>query len=273
LTLLVGIRCSTGIVLAADGAATLGDVGRPYTARQPIEKLAKLGDHSILALCGFVGLSQEVTLAIRVMLGEWEDPRRERKTPPELEELEFRKRLRGAFATRHGLAVHQAAVAHGHPGLRVPLQSLPSCGGFLATVLDGSPRLFQIEEAGIEEIDKRLPGLSKGSGATSADPFLAMVRRVAWREQVPTIEQGLCAAFWTVRHVIDTSTGGVAEPIQIWSMTVQDGKAEIIEHSDTDLIAFSAAVEQAEGAIRAVFSSPLTEHSPPTPPEPMKAVT
>ena len=43
MTLIVGIKCSDGIVVAADGAATLGSFGQ-QTAKQPVKKLCFIGD-------------------------------------------------------------------------------------------------------------------------------------------------------------------------------------------------------------------------------------
>ena len=58
MTLILGIRCTDGIVLGADGSATLGALGT-YTARQQsVKKLRIVRDKIVFGLSGPVGLGQ-----------------------------------------------------------------------------------------------------------------------------------------------------------------------------------------------------------------------
>ena len=58
MTLIIGIKCSDGVVLGADGAATFGSLGRE-TIRQPVtRKLEILGGRIVVGVSGPAGLGQ-----------------------------------------------------------------------------------------------------------------------------------------------------------------------------------------------------------------------
>ena len=59
MTLIVGAKCSDGVVLGADGAATLGDpaLGQ-QTVIQPVHKLKTLQGRMVMGVSGAVGLGQ-----------------------------------------------------------------------------------------------------------------------------------------------------------------------------------------------------------------------
>ena len=57
MTLIIGIKCEGGIVMGADGAATLGCMGT-HTVVQECKKLQLLCNSIILGVSGSVGLAQ-----------------------------------------------------------------------------------------------------------------------------------------------------------------------------------------------------------------------
>src|SRR2546422_9388274 len=57
MTLIVGILCVDGVVMAADGAATYGTLGQ-QTMRQPMKKLEILAGSVIAGVSGTTGLAQ-----------------------------------------------------------------------------------------------------------------------------------------------------------------------------------------------------------------------
>src|ERR1041384_917694 len=57
MTLIIGIRCSNGIVIGSDGAATLSALGQP-TATQPTPKLDIFDHKVIVGVSGPFGLGQ-----------------------------------------------------------------------------------------------------------------------------------------------------------------------------------------------------------------------
>src|SRR5689334_4651389 len=59
MTLIVGIKCSDGIVVGADGAATFGALGQ-QTIRQNVHKLTILSHKVIVGVSGPIGLGQRI---------------------------------------------------------------------------------------------------------------------------------------------------------------------------------------------------------------------
>lgn len=57
MTVVIGLKCSQGIILGSDGAATLGSMGL-RTIVQPTTKLSLIENKAIFGFSGQVGLSQ-----------------------------------------------------------------------------------------------------------------------------------------------------------------------------------------------------------------------
>lgn len=78
MTLIVGIKCSDGIVLGADGAATYGVLGQ-QTIRQPVKKLKILESCIVVGVSGPIGLGQRLTATVEEL---WQNKKLSGKTPP-----------------------------------------------------------------------------------------------------------------------------------------------------------------------------------------------
>ena len=66
---------------------------------------------------------------------------------------------------------------------------------------------------------------SMGSGQAIADPFLGLMRKVFWKNGMPTLTDGVFAAIWTLQHTIDVNPGGVNGPIHMATLRSEGGKA------------------------------------------------
>jgi hypothetical protein len=49
--------------------------------------------------------------------------------------------------------------------------------------------------------------VSMGSGQPLADPFLAFVKRVLWKDQTPTVDAAKIGVYWALSHTIDCASG------------------------------------------------------------------
>src|SRR5437867_6343588 len=58
MTLVVGIKCSDGVVVAADSAATMGDGFTRTIGQQEVTKVHQLGQGGIFAATGSIGIAQ-----------------------------------------------------------------------------------------------------------------------------------------------------------------------------------------------------------------------
>jgi hypothetical protein len=95
--------------------------------------------------------------------------------------------------------------------------------------------LFQFnQQCSPEEATDDLPFVSIGSGQTIADPFLAFLRRLFWKNRPPSLSEGILAVIWTLYHTILINPGGVADPKQVVTL----------EKSDDDFVARELSSEE-----------------------------
>lgn len=82
--------------------------------------------------------------------------------------------------------------------------------------------------------------VSMGSGQALADPFLAFVSRVFWKNETPTVKSAKLGVYWVLDHTIKCAPGGVGEPIKLavlkkdkhWNASlIEDGELEEIAES------------------------------------------
>jgi len=86
----------------------------------------------------------------------------------------------------------------------------------VALPVQDEPHLLQFNhQCQPEEASKSLPFLAIGSGQSTADPFLAFIRRVFWPNAEPRLKDGIFAIAWALDYSIKAQPGGIADPIQI----------------------------------------------------------
>lgn len=240
MTLIVGIKCSDGIVLGADGAATLGVMGQT-TARQTAKKLNILFGSVVLGVSGPVGLAQRFEAEIEAL---WDSKKFSGKKPHEaaviIREVLWRHVEPEIKAARTAMTLISPAVA---------AQSA-ICSAVVALPISKSPCLFQFnQQCSPEQATEQLPFVAIGSGQTIADPFLAFIRRIFWPDKSPTIGDGIFAAVWTARHAIQTAPGGIGDPIQIITIKQSQGNWCANELAPQELQEHEEAVRAAEVAL------------------------
>jgi hypothetical protein len=131
------------------------------------------------------------------------------------------------------------------------------CKSLVAFPVAQKPCLFQFDFNGApERATSELPFVALGSGQGIADPFLALLRRLLWPKEEPTLAEGRFAAVWTIDHVRRTNPGGVGGDVQLASLDSSPGKmptvtvateSAINEHLQSVELAEAAIVEQIRG--------------------------
>lgn len=87
------------------------------------------------------------------------------------------------------------------------------CFTMIGLPISRKPVLLQFDhQCAPEEATRELPFIALGSGQAIADPFLAFLREIFWKDKEPSIGDGVFAATWTLLHSIRTAPGGIAEP-------------------------------------------------------------
>ncbi len=179
MTLIVGVKCSDGIVMGADGAATSGTMGTQTIRQQVRKKLKIVADSIVVGTSGPVGLGQRFADEVET---HW-------KTG-----LLFRDEINQAYRTSAGLMTFLRGHFWKHIDLEIQIaraasQVLPlnlTMVDALATTLIaipvpnvGAPSLSHFDpQAFPEEASDDLPFFAVGSGQLIADPFLAFMRRL-----------------------------------------------------------------------------------------------
>ena len=220
MTLIIGIKCSDGVVMGADSAATLGTATGLSTVIQHINKLHILQGHMVMGVSGQVGLAQ---LYLDQIDGLWKN----KKLGINVDLPQVQREIRNA--------IYQDAL----PAMQAAQVSAPLLGPDRAFILantaslialpvggpTGRPELVQFNHIGqAEAATSDLPYVAIGSGQQIADPFLAFLRRVFWPKTLPDLINGILAVTWTLIHVIDVNPGGVSEPIQLAVLEKSKGK-------------------------------------------------
>lgn len=226
MTLIVGIRCSDGVVLASDSAATYGTGYQSTIGQQHVTKIHVIRDRVLFCSTGAIGVAQLLI--------------------DRIESLHDDKKLGGsnpiAVMRTLGQAIAQEVVDFfrasqasaqlvGTQAAAVPI----ICKCLVALPVGRQPHLFQFNEVGVpEQASDELPFVALGSGQPIADPFLAFLKRVLWKDRQPTLPEGRFGASWTVRHAIQTNPGGVGGKLQLLSLAT-DGKGKPqIERLDSE---------------------------------------
>jgi hypothetical protein len=200
-TIIVGVKCTDGVVIGADSMATSS--AGPHRLIQIIsnDKINIVGGKIIIACTGSVGLSQRFHGVVKAA---WDPPKKLFQKP-------MAECLREVAR-----ATLQDFDQTGVPRLP-PQQGGLQFGALMGVVLDGTSQLIEFGSLDFQpEIRKdNLHFVSMGSGQVLADPFLAFVSRVLWGGQPPDDRMGSFGLYWVLSHTIQYAPGGVGRPIKI----------------------------------------------------------
>ena len=215
MTLIVGIKCKEGIVVAADSRVTMGALGQSTTG-QDITKLEIPHDGVIVGISGPVGLGQRMMASLS---SSWEQ-----FMGSKTDILKARNQIGSLMWTQIEPEMKKAAVAIQVLGQQVAMQS-SVCSSLIALPIQGQPVLLQYDhQCSSEEATLGLPFASIGLGQKWADPFLAFLKRSLWNDgPPPKVSDGALAAIWTIEHVIQViPVGGVGGSVAVATLSKHD---------------------------------------------------
>lgn len=240
MTLIVGVRCSEGVVIGADSAATLGALGQ-QTVRQDCDKIEVVRDRVLVAVSGPLGLAQR-------FVGEV--ARRWAAQKLSGESWEVMGKLRSAFAPHieEEMRAAQAAL----PVIGATALTSAVSQTLVALPLKRQAYLFQFDQQGApEEATVQIPFVCIGSGQRLADPFMAFIRGILWEAgKYPSLADGIFAALWTIQQAIDVAPGGLGGPVHIFTLNPQGGDWRAREIPSDELQEHYQAIDQARAALR-----------------------
>lgn len=211
MTIIVGVKCSDGVVIGADSVATSSTGAQNVMQIESNDKLKIFGGKVIVGATGAVGYTQRMHYHLGRAVnggGFLSSPKHER---PQL-------------LCKRFLSDLQASLAPSHPQVGIRF------GALLATEISGDPCLIEYAADTVqpEYKEQKLFYASIGSGQPLADPFLAFVSRVLWQNTLPDIRLGRFGLYWALMHTIKLAPGMVGFPIRmavlnkiddVWSAT------------------------------------------------------
>lgn len=243
MTLLVGILCDGGVVIAADSAATLGAMGQA-TISQPTVKVEIIGEHAMIATSGSVGLSQRLAAELAEVFEE-------NKLTGIKKSAKAMTLLRTVFFNHIGTELKAAQAAAPVVGQGVAQMSALQAT-LVAMCFEGRPRLYQFDQQGApEEASQHLPFVCLGSGQSNADPFMAFLKRLLWEDgELPSIANGIFAAVWTVTQSISISPAFLGGPVRVYVLRQEKSGCVASQLDDNELQEALQAVDSARAHLK-----------------------
>jgi ATP-dependent protease HslVU (ClpYQ) peptidase subunit len=248
MTILVGIRCTDGIVIGADSSATFVGVQNSTIEQPTNKKISVIYDQFIVAGTGAVGHHQRFSALVTELY--------DKKTFSGKSDLEIAKILSSEL-------IKELSSTHSPADQYSALVAYPAKHQPVLIELAGGRSQFQPE---LKELDG-LWFASMGSGQQIADPFLALFRQVFWSGGPPDVTGGIFTALWALKHACDVNPGGIKEPIHIAVLRQVDGELAAKKLNDQELAEHTNMVEEATRHF-AAFKDVLNGKNSPAIPKP-----
>lgn len=180
MTLLVGVLCKDGAVIAADRQASTANIG------VPARKISLVGPNSVFAPSGSPAVGQRVR---SVLSG--------------LDARATSLKYAEAVPVLNRAIVDEALI----PSYQVPKAmgiSPPSFSCLFASKFRDGAHLAIVDQYGnFMEMDDHSPLGCLGSGDSHGLSFLTFMRSVFFAETAPSLSEGALVAYWTVQFAIE----------------------------------------------------------------------
>jgi hypothetical protein len=205
-SVVIGIRCSDGIVLGSDSAASLMSQGMVTAQQRSMKKVAANG-RVLSGVTGHTGLAQRIRAELENHLnsGSWTGERQSVVT-------QMRRHLWINILDQEMRAAKASFKTIGHPSCIDSARTET----LVATVIEGRPELVHLNETCAPTlVQDDIPFCSIGVGQPTADPFLAFARRILWPGALPNIGTAIFSVAWALMHVIHANPNGIGDPVQL----------------------------------------------------------
>jgi len=248
-TVIVGVKCTDGVVIGADSIATSAAGTVPTMQIESNHKIRIFGKNIIVAATGAIGYAQRLHMCVEAAVNG--------KVFANFKHDRLTQHIAEKF-----ILEMQKSLAPNHPqfgGLNF--------GAMFGFVVDDEPCLVEFAANNFQPEYKKdkLFFCSMGSGQALADPFLAFVSKVLWKNKLPDVKLGRFGVHWVLSHTLTYAPGMVGPPIVAASL-VKSGKdwiaSQIADNEEAEQ--FIASIEE---RISSLVSEPLEVVNVPPPPE------
>jgi hypothetical protein len=246
LTILVGVRCLDGVVIGCDSIAT-SSMGQFPLIHLPYDgKIKIFSDKVIVACTGAIGFAQRLHEHIEAA-------------------------IKGNVFTNFGVRDCTTNISkrfltdlagsnvwnHPQEGIRF--------GALVAANLKDGPFLaeFATNDFQPEIKTDKLFFVSMGSGQMLADPFLAFVSKVLWKNKMPAVDEAKFGVYWVLDHTIKLAPGKVGPPIRLATLRKVEN---VWVAAEQDTQEFAQYVDEIEQHIGKFIRAPVEEALPNPPP-------
>lgn len=239
MTVLIGVRCTNGVVIGADSAATSA-AGNISLLKLASDKLFIVGGRVIVAGTGQIGLGQRFADQVK----KAHDDRLFQKSTIE---------------------VGKTLAAMGATDFSSTGASKGAYGALVAAPIEDAGQLieFAVSDFQPEIKNGKIHFVAMGSGQMLAEPFMSFVDRTFWKSQAPDVKTALFGVHWALAHTIRCAPGGVGDPISLATLT--NGKngwtaelvsAEVLQEQEEHMAAIEDRIsgyrDEMLGAVEAV---------------------
>ena len=258
MTLIIGVRCGDGVVIGNDSVTTYASPDGQRTIEQEIDtKVRVLDDSALYASAGAVGPSQDI---LSTLQSNWQ--RISRKTKYHTVKKSIADTISSEIKN-YVRRMEETLVVRNNDN---PFATTIQHASVMAVPIANSHHLFMFDAHGNpEEYKSELPIVTVGSGQVQADPFLAFVKRVAWKDQQPdTVKQGIVGVLWTLQYVIAKNSAlGVGGEPSIGILEKEGGAWAASVLKDDRLGMHKHAISSAEESMKEHLNEHLTSATPP----------
>jgi Proteasome subunit len=237
-TLIAGLLCSDGVVIASDSAATTEFDGIVASVHE-MQKLEVLDDRLVMGVAGSSGIAQEYRHYIGRFLKE--------HNADKLQSSEVTQLLKTyqVSAIHEQIDLAKRFATDGRPDLsRLRTESL------LALSVGGSPRLFHFDsDLTPDEVLSTSPFRVIGTGKVTAHAFIEYLRLEFLGNGTPVVSDGILTLMWAIRFATKTHARDVGGPIQLAVVSATENP-RARKLSEADIEEHAEMIGRAEGLIR-----------------------
>ena len=224
MTILLSILCKDGVVIGSDSMSTLGMVGTGVGV--PNNKTVVLED-LIVSCAGDDRLMSKFVLFLENNFHHYAEEFKDSSDVYDLPNkisTEFSKYL---------YAHYEAMPEQIRNMILISIQQAPgfNFSAFIAFSWKGNHYLFSYCTKLLPAIvrDDGIWHQIRGSGSSVASPSIHLVKKLLDINEKPDVNRGSLLCYWTIKHAIEVSSGGIGGNINIKILRKNGGKYQIEE--------------------------------------------
>jgi hypothetical protein len=218
--------------------------------KQADDKIEIVGNSVIVACTGSVGLGQRVNAIVK---GCWDEKIFQKSAVDCSKEI----------SRRVGMDFQNTGLPR-HP------QTGLNFGVLLAAPLESQAQLVEFDTINFQpEIKKEKSCyVAIGSGQILAEPFLAFISRVLWKDAVPDVKLGMFGVYWALSHTIQYAPFGIGAPAHLAVLRREAKQWSVQRFDEPDLQETREHIADIEGKIGAAPAGSIKEAVAEEPPKP-----